>query len=190
MNKASRYQILVECGRTVFSNADLSTLWSTDIIFTKILASRMSKEGLLTRLAHGIYTYRKEYNIFELANRLVTPSYVSCHSALFDAGVCFQKSALVSSVALVNKAKHIKDEAFHYFHMKPALFFNLEGMMYKGNFSIAVPERALLDSFYFGFLPSVDNPEKLNPHLLRHLSQFYPETVQAKTERLIGLHPL
>lgn len=190
MNKAQRLQILIDSGKTVFSNVDLSTLWGTDVGFTKIIASRMAKEGVLSRLAHGIYTYRKEYNIFELANRLVTPSYISCHSALFDAGVCFQASTLTSSIALVHVIKRIKNETFKYFYMKRPLFFNSEGIVYKGSFSIATPERALLDSYYFGLLPSVDNPEKLNPKVLHRLSQFYPKTVQAKIKRLIDLHHL
>lgn len=190
MNKAQRLKILSDSEKTVFANADLSVLWGTDSVYTKIIASRMAQEGLLTRLSRGIYTYKKDYHPFELANRLVTPSYISCHSALFAAGICFQVTALVSCVALVNMTKRIKGEIFKYFYMKPRLFFNREGIAYKGKFSIATPERALLDCFYFGLLPSIDNPEKLNPTALKHLSQFYPKTVQAKTRRLIGLHHL
>lgn len=190
MNKSQRFQILVESGKTVFSCADLSSLWQMEVGYTRIMASRMEKAGLLYRLSHGFYAFGKNYSREELANRLVTPSYLSFNSALFRAGVCFQQSAVFSSVGLVNTVKESDGETFKYYSMKPSLFFKTQGIDYKGPVSIATPERAILDCFYFGLLPAIDNPEKLNSLTFKTLLLLYPKTVQKKAESFISKYHL
>jgi len=69
--------------------------------------------------------------------------------------------------------------------MKKSLFFMAEGVVARDGVSIALPERAVLDSFYFGFLPDIDNPEKLNKEYLVKLSRLYPKTVQNKIKGLL-----
>jgi len=51
--------------------------------------------------------------------------------------------------------------------------------------TMALPERAILDSFYFGYLPDIDDPSKLNKTLLSKLSVLYPKTVQKKVKGIL-----
>jgi hypothetical protein len=60
----------------------------------------MVEKGLVVRWATGYYTLNDRFNRYELANRILSPSYVSFQSALFYAGINFQARGEVGSVAL------------------------------------------------------------------------------------------
>ena len=47
------------------------------------------------------------------------------------------------------------------------------------------PERAILDCFYFGLLPNLDNVNKINFTYLKKISIFYPKSVIKKVNKLI-----
>ncbi len=185
MNNAQRLKILAESGKTVFSLKNLQSLWEVRNQTTKVIAKRMTDKGLIFRISKGYYSLNKDFNDYELANLIISPSYLSLHSSLFYHGVSFQISNIVSSVAFLSYQKKVKEKFFKYYAMKKSLFFNLEGVNYRDNLSIACPERAILDSFYFGLLPNMDNPENINPTYLREISLYYPKEVQKKIEQLL-----
>ncbi len=184
MNSATRLKILIDSGKTVFRPIELQMLWQEAPPHTKTNALRMAEKGLIVQLAKGYYALNKDYNVYELANRIVSPSYVSFDSALFYFHVNFQFKKNISSAATLNYQKTIKNNLFEYFIMKESLFFNLEGIYLRDHISMACPERAVLDCFYFGFLPNIDDKEKLNIPYLRKLAAYYPKTVQKKALRL------
>jgi len=185
MGQAEKLNLLLKSKKSVFTNADLEKIWQMKPASVKITAQRMAKTGLLKRITKGFYAISEDYNIYELANKIIAPSYVSLNSALFYLGICFQKTNLVSSTALLSYEKKIGDLVFKYYSQKPSLFFNLEGVDYKNLFSLATAERAILDCFYFNTLPIIDNADKINFSYLQKLSGFYPKTVQKKAEKLI-----
>jgi len=180
---SQRLKILNDSKRTVFNTKDLQSLWQESPRNTVIIAKRMVNRGLILKLSKGYYALNKEYNPYELANLIVSPSYVSFNSALFFWDVCFQVTDTINSVATFNYEKKIGDITFKYYAMKEELFFNLEGIIIKDNISIASPERAILDSFYFGFLVNIDNVEKINFTFLKKISLFYPKSVQKKIKK-------
>ena len=61
----------------------------------------------------------------------------------------------------------------------------MEGVVTREGVSMASPERAILDSFYFGYLPDIDDAGKLNKTTLAKLSALYPQTVQKKVKKLL-----
>lgn len=185
MNNAQRFKILNNTSRTVFSSQDIQALWNISSHNTKIILKRMLQNDLLIKLAKGYYALSVDFNIYELANLIISPSYISLDSALLYHGVSFQTNSRVISAALLNYKRQIKNTIFEYHAMKESLFFNLAGINYNQNFSMAVPERAILDTFYFGFLPNLDNFEKINRSYLKELAQFYPKTIQKKVTDLI-----
>ncbi len=89
----------MDSGRTVFTPLDLRMLWGAHALNAKMAAVRMTEKGLLLRLAEGYYALNERYNRYELANRLLSPSYVSFHAALFFADVNFQARGEIGSVA-------------------------------------------------------------------------------------------
>ncbi|PIS40106.1 MAG: hypothetical protein COT32_01525 [Candidatus Nealsonbacteria bacterium CG08_land_8_20_14_0_20_36_22] len=185
MNNAQRLKILAGSGKTVFSLKNLQSLWEVKNQTTKMIAKRMTDKGLIFRISKGYYSLSKDFNDYELANLIISPSYISLHSSFFYHKVSFQLSNTITSVALFNYQKKVKEKVFKYYAMKKNLFFNLEGINYKDNLSIACPERAILDSFYFGLLPNMDNPENINGTYLKEISFYYPKEVNKKIRRLL-----
>jgi len=185
MNLSERLKILNQSRKTVFKLQDLKTLWGDRELNTKIAAKRMVEKGLILKLSKGYYVLNEDYNVYELANLIVSPSYVSFNSALFYWDICFQISDTISSVALFNYEKKIGNKIYKYYSMKKKNFFNLEGIISKENISIAAPERAILDSFYFGLLFNIDNEKNINFNYLGKISSFYPKSVQKRTKELI-----
>lgn len=185
MNNSERFKILMESGRTIFTPLDLRMLWRLNALSAKMSAVRMVEKGLILRLASGLYAPNDRYNRYELANRIVTPSYVSFQSALFYAGVNFQARTEIGSIALRDHQKKVGNILYTYAAMKKELFFNSEGVVTREGASMAAPERAILDSFYFGYLPDIDDSGKLNKTYLAKWSLMYPKTVQKKAKGLL-----
>lgn len=185
MDNAQRLKILLTSGKTVFSSKNLQSLWKNSPQATKIIAKRMADKKLITRIGRGYYSLDERFNIYELANLIISPSYVSLSSSLFYHGVSFQLSNTVTSVSILGYQKRVRDIIFKYYTMKDSLFFNIEGISYKDNLAIAKPERAILDCFYFSLLPNIDNIDNLNIGYLKRVSLFYPKTVQEKIGRFI-----
>jgi predicted transcriptional regulator of viral defense system len=178
-----RLKILMDSGRSVFRPQDLRVLWKDNTLTAKVNALRMVERGLMFRIGRGYYALQKDFDIYELANAIISPSYVSFNSALFRAGVNFQQKGSVDSVALLSYRKSAEGVRYAYYAMKEDLFFRQEGVKSLGNTAFACPERAILDSFYFGFIPDVDDPDKLDRVYLKELSRLYPLTVQKKARR-------
>jgi predicted transcriptional regulator of viral defense system len=185
MTNSERLKILIDSSRTVFTPQDLRLLWQEKAFNVRINASRMVKKRLITRLAKGYYVINEKYNTYELANRIISPSYVSFQAALTFAGLSFQARDEIGSVAMLNYRKKVGGILYTYFAMKNSLFFIMNGIVTRDGFSIALPERAVLDSLYFGFLPDLDDADKLNKKYLLNLSAIYPKTVQKKIRGLL-----
>lgn len=185
MNSSNRLKILMDSGKTIFTPQDLRTLWGEGELSAKTNAVRMVAKGLILRIAKGYYALSKQYNIYELANRMVTPSYISFQSALAYAGVSYQIRNQIDCAARINSRKKRGAVLYVYYVLKDDLFFNLDGIRIREGISIASPERAILDSLYLGFLADIDEPSKINVTALKRLSSLYPKTVREKAEKLI-----
>ena len=185
MNNSERLKILMESGRSIFTPLDLRLVWRMNVLSAKVSAVRMVGHGLMMRPAKGIYALNERYSPYELANRLVSPSYVSFQASLFHAGINFQARREIGSVATRDRQKKVGGVVYTYVAMKKELFFNMEGVVTREGVSMASPERAILDSFYFGYLPDIDNAGKLNKTTLAKLSAWYPQTVQKKVKNLL-----
>jgi len=173
-------------GRTVFRPQDLRVLWKDCALTAKISVNRMVERKLILRLAKGYYALDENYDTRALANLVITPSYVSFNSALAFAGINFQQRNSIDSVALLSYRRKIQGITYAYYSIKKELFFHLEGILTKNNIAIACPERAILDSLYFGFMPDIDTPERIDQNYLRQLSEPFPITVQKKAHKLYG----
>lgn len=185
MNNAQRLKILTDSGKTVFNLKNLQSLWGIENQTTKVIAKRMADKGLIFRISRGYYSLNKDFSDYGLANLIISPSYISLYTSLFYHEISFQISNTITSVALLSYQKEVKEKVFKYYAMKKNLFFNLEGVNRQNNLSIASPERAILDSFYFGLLPNIDNPENINLTYLKKISSYYPKEINKKIEKLI-----
>ena len=139
---------------------------------------RLERADILKRIVKGKYLFSfKEINDYELANLLLTPSYISLESALSFYGILAQFPYTITSVTPLKTKKIIYNEKeFEFAHLKKDYFF---GFIKKDNFLIALPEKALLDELYFisKGLTSISldelNLSPINKNKLKKMIKYY-----------------
>jgi hypothetical protein len=179
--------ILLKSKKTVFDFNDLTLLWQIkDQKYLKTKVYRLVKNRQILRLRKGIFVLDKDYNRYELANKLVNPSYVSLQTILANEGIIFQYDGTIYSVSRINKEIKIGKQRFVYRKIKDEALLNSEGIKIKTNFSIASEERALVDLFYLEKDCYFDNLEKINWEFVFDLALIYNNKSLVKRLKAIG----
>ncbi len=155
----------------------------------RVMASRYVKAGLLLRVKRNIYLLKEKWNalssedLFQIANLIQTPSYISLMTALDYYQITTQlQQNFYESIALKRtKNVEISTAFFSYTKINPDLYF---GFVKRQNFFIAEAEKAFLDAIYLASLgrysmdlSSIDF-SKFNTDKLNLMCQSYPETVK------------
>ncbi len=182
MKTNKRIKTLQNSPKTVFSSRELRNLWEMDKDWFKTTVKRMVDNGVLERLSRGYYLFGSDLNPFELANLITTPSYVSFNSALRYFDINFQSSNTIFSTASISYERNIAGYIFKYHKIKDEILFNDKGIKTDSGVTLALPERAILDSFYHNFPLNIDRSEKINKKYLIELSKMYPKFVQDKAK--------
>lgn len=149
-NKESAIVSLLKSKMTVFETKDLVLLWqifNPNYLKTKIY--RLIQSGQLIGLRSGLCAIDQNYDRFELANKLVVPSYISAQTVLIRAGVNFQYDSTIYSVANRSFKIKIGADRFVFRKIKSNILFNPVGVNRTDNISIASAERAVVDMLYF-----------------------------------------
>lgn len=147
---------------TVFSVGEIRKV---DSQFHRRRLSEWQDKGYIKKVIKGYYVFSdlelNENVLFEIANRIHRPSYVSLEMALSYHQLVPESTYGVTSISSRRPCRYETPVAtFIYRKMKPSLFFGYELVEYRGRrFRIASPEKAILDYFY------------INPHL-KSLSDF------------------
>ncbi|MEW6407252.1 MAG: hypothetical protein AB1465_00990 [Patescibacteria group bacterium] len=179
--------ILLKSKQTVFTIKELTYLWQ--IFDEKYLKSKiyfLTKKGDLIRLRKGIYTLSLDYDKYELAGKLKTPSYISLETVLRNEGVIFQHYRSIFSVSNLSRIIVCNKQEFIYRKIKDDILLNLDGIIKKENYYIASVERAFLDAIYLYKNYYFDNLSKIDwqkcnklikiyhsDSLLKRLNQYY-----------------
>lgn len=136
---------------TVFSLSDIRNL---DGHFHRRRLNEWQEKGYLIKIIKGYYIFSglalNEGVLFEIANRIYNPSYVSFEMALAHYGFIPESVYGVTS-ASSRKTRVFKTKiaAFSYRTIRSGLFFGYDLAQEDGKiFKIAAPEKALLDYFY------------------------------------------
>jgi hypothetical protein len=110
-------------------------------------------------------------------------------SVLIDAGLSFQYTGKVFSVATYNKSFVVGDKTFVYSQVKPSVLYNPLGFDPKSKASVAGVERAIADLIYLskGRYP-FEYIDGIDWDLLNSCAEIYdyslvPKTVEALKER-------
>ncbi len=136
---------------TVFSLADIR---QADPVFDRRRLNEWQEKGYIRKVIKGYYIFADraldEKALFEIANRIYPPSYVSFEMALAYYGL-IPESAYGITSASTRKTSSFKTPigAFIYRSIRPKLYFGFN--LFKNNeklFKIASPEKAFLDLFY------------------------------------------
>lgn len=161
--KKDPIDMLYQSKKTVFSLKDLSLYWRIENPkYLKTKTRRLVKSGRLLFIRKGFYALEKDYDRLELANKMITPSYVGLATILYREGVIFQYDSRIYSVADESRTIQVDDQIYVYRRINNKLFFNPQGLKFSGITSVASLERAVVDilylepDFYFDNLDSVD----------------------------------
>lgn len=136
---------------TIFSLTDIKRI---DYNFHRRRLNEWQDKGYISKVIKGYYIFSDlkidEKIIFEIANRVYSPSYISFEMALSYYGLIPENVYSVTS-ASTRRTYVFKTKIgeFTYRTIRPKLFFGYEIVQYDNkSFKIAASEKALLDYFY------------------------------------------
>jgi predicted transcriptional regulator of viral defense system len=129
---------------TVFTTNDLSRIIDKSIVYTRKIVGRLP--GIM-KAERGVF-YTEQANIYEISSNIVPFSYVSMLAALRYYDITTQMPIAISVISPKrHRAVKIKGYKIEFTTFKRNLIF---GYVRRGNAFIAEPEKALLDSLYYG----------------------------------------
>lgn len=142
---------------TLFSIQEIKKI---DSSFHRRRLNEWQEKGYIKKIIRGYYLFSdvqlNEHVLFEIANRIHQPSYISLEIALSYYHLIPESVYGITSITTRKpyKYKTIFGE-FGYRYVKPSLFFGYELVNYQPNkiFKIGYPEKVIVDYFY------------LNPHI-------------------------
>jgi len=137
---------------TVFSVRDIEK--STDEVFHRRRLNEWQEKNYIKKLVKGYYIFSDiktdDYVLYEIANRIYSPSYISLETALSYHRLIPEGVYLITSVS-TRKTNSFKTPLaiFGYRKIKSSLFFGYVIERHNNRvFKIASPEKAILDLFY------------------------------------------
>ena len=161
--KGEYSDVLLRSSRTIFSTKDVALLWGEEREDT--VSSRLNKyvkSGKLIRVRRGLYAKDKNYDKFELATKIYTPSYISFETVLAKAGIVFQFYGQIFVASYVTREVKVDDQTYAYKRIRDSILTNHAGIKAKNDYHIASPERAFLDVVYSNKDYHFDNLSPLN----------------------------
>jgi predicted transcriptional regulator of viral defense system len=187
------YSHLLKIEKPFFSPDDVAYALGIQPASAAVLCGRYVRKGLLVRLKRGLYARTEQLrnfsqqDLFRLANFLQVPSYISLTTALSYHGLTTQvQRAFYESISLKRTRKfEVSQFTFHYSKISLDLYKGFERV--EGVF-IALPEKALLDSFYLASLGrySLDTSAldltKVKREVLENLLLLFPSRVRTFME--------
>lgn len=131
------------------------------------------KAGQLYAIRRGIYAKDANYNRFELATKIYTPSYVSFETILSEAGVIFQHYSTIFVATYQTREIECDNQVYSFRKIKNIILTNTSGIENKGNCFAACKERAFLDILYLNKDYYFDNLSPLNWQTIKTLLPLY-----------------
>ena len=161
--KGEYLEVLLRSPKTVFSTKDVALLWGEEKEQT--VSGRLYKyvkAGKLVKVHRGIYAKDKNYNRFELATRIYTPSYVSFETVLTRNGINFQYYGNIFVASYVTREIEANGQKISFVRMKDYVLSNTAGIEHESDIAMATRERAFLDRVYVSKDYHFDNLDALN----------------------------
>ena len=165
---------LMRSKNTVFTFKDLILIWGeSNVNFVKKKIHRYVKAGRMNAVRRGIYSKDKNYDKYELATKIYTPSYVSLETVLGAAGITFQLYGQIFVVSYTTKEIECDEQKYVYKKIKDTILTNQAGLESRENYNIASPERAFLDVVYLHKDYHFDNLSALNWEKVNEILPIY-----------------
>jgi predicted transcriptional regulator of viral defense system len=178
-------RILKKITKPFFTLDELSFALDLKPESAAVLCNRYVKKGLFTRLKRGLYARTEtlgnlgQVELFQIANFLQVPSYISLTTALAYYGMTTQVQRNFFESICIKRTKTFDRGGltFRYIKISPKLY---GGFKKDNGIFIALLEKAILDAFYLdsmGRYPldiSSLDLTKLDEQVLTELSRIYP----------------
>lgn len=191
MKKADLITIL-RSPQTVFTFKDIVLLTrEQNPLFLKQRLHYYVRQGDLYHIRRGIYAKDKEYDRFELATKIYTPSYVSMETVLSREGVIFQYDSRIASASYLTREISCDGATYMFRRIKRSILVNSHGIVDKGTHHVATKERAFMDMVYIFKNYHFDNvsginwdecfalaPIYENKAMRKHLDSYYRDAQQ------------
>lgn len=161
--KGEYLETLLRSDKTIFSIKDASLMWGEENeSIISIRLNKYARAGKLIKVRRGLYVKDKNYNRFELATRIYTPSYISFETVLTREGVSFQYYGNIFVASYVNREIVVGEQKITFVRMKDYVLSNSIGIEHKDGVATATRERAFLDRIYVSKDYHFDNLSSLN----------------------------
>lgn len=165
---------LLRSSQTVFSTKDVALLWSEAVNnAVRVRLNNYVKTGKLIRVCRGIYAKDKNYDRFELATRIYTPSYISFETVLTRAGMNFQYYNTIFVASYVTRDLTVAGQTMSFIRMKNYVLSNTTGITHADGIATATPERAFLDRIYVSKDYHFDNLDNLDWNRISEILPIY-----------------
>ncbi len=180
--KGEYLEILLRSLKTIFSTKDASLLWneSNDSTITDRLKSYV-KVGKLVRVRHGLYAKDKNYNRYELATRINTPSYISFETVLGSSGMTFQYYGNIFVASYIKRNMEVDGQRIEFVRMKDYVLSNTLGIENSDGYARATKERAYLDRIYVSKKYYIDNEDPIDWEKVFEILPIYHNKRMEKT---------
>ena len=154
---------ILRSNKSVFSFKDLILLWGgIDKLTAGSRVNYYTKRNDLYHIRRGLYAKDENYDKYELATKIFTPSYISFETVLGSVGVTFQHYSKIFIASYQNKEIECDGQVIAFKRIKDEILTNNSGIDIKENYSIASVERAFLDVIYLNTDYYFDNLSVLN----------------------------
>lgn len=149
MEKGKYLTTILRSPKTVFTQKDIALLWGESSSHaTRERLYYYMTQGDLYRIRRGLYAKDKNYNKTELATRIYAPSYVSFETVLAKEGVIFQFYSPIFIASNLTREITIDGQIYSFKKIKSAILTIPDGVEHKDETSMAIKERAFLDTLY------------------------------------------
>ena len=162
------------------------TLKEISILFPKIsyqsLKDKLSyavETGKLIKLRKGVYA-KNNFNPFELANKIFTPSYISLETVLQKEGIIFQSYETIIVASYLTRRLTIGSIKLSFRKIQDVVLLNHEGIKEVDNYFIASKERAFLDALFLYKNYHFDNLRPLDWESIFQLKKIYQSKILEK----------
>lgn len=147
--KGHYVESLLRSPKTVFTTKDVALLWGEAVKnAVRVRLNSYVRSGKLVRIYRGIYAKDNNYNRFELATRIYTPSYISFETVLTRAGINFQYYSTLFVASYVTREIEADGQKISFVRMKDYVLSNTTGVEHTDGIATATKERAFLDRIY------------------------------------------
>ena len=144
------------------------------------------QKGDLLSLRRGFYTKDNNYNRFEFATKLYTPSYVSFETVLAEAGIIFQHYNKIFVATYQTKEIECDKQLYDFKKIKDTILTNSAGIENRGTYCIATKERAFLDILYLNRKYYFDNLSPLDESKVQELLPIYQnQSMEKRVQRTL-----